>query len=71
MCCARHVAGVGVRCSRRTESEEVRMRERLTELLKDVRFEREAARWFGDACAILVFRVLEDALRLALDSEVL
>lgn len=47
------------------------MRERLTELLKDVRFEREAARWFGDACAILVFRVLEDALRLALDSEVL
>jgi hypothetical protein len=47
------------------------MRERLVELLEDVRRERAEARRRGNACAVLVFRVLEEALRLALDSEVL
>jgi len=47
------------------------MRERLRELLEDVQAERKQARARGNACAILVFRVLEEALRLALDSEVL
>ena len=47
------------------------MRERLTELLVDVRTERVMARHRGSAIAIMVFRVLEDALVLALESEVL
>ena len=46
------------------------MRERLTELLEDVHRERREARSRGNACAILVFRTLEFALMLALDSEV-
>jgi hypothetical protein len=47
------------------------MRERLMELLEDVKRERSEARRLGNACAVLVFRVLEEALRLALESEVL
>ena len=47
------------------------MRERLEELREDVQLERKAARLRGNAAAILVFRVLEDAISLALDSEVL
>lgn len=47
------------------------MRARLEELLEDVRAEREKARCRGSACSILVYRVLEEALVLALESEAL
>lgn len=47
------------------------MRERLIRLLEEVEVERGMARRQGSAIRILVFRVLEDAIRLALDSEVL
>jgi hypothetical protein len=47
------------------------MRATLEGLLFEVRLERERARKHGNACAILVFLVLEEALVLALESEVL
>jgi len=47
------------------------MRERLIRLLEEVEAERGMAGRQGSAIRILVFRVLEDAIRLALDSEVL
>ena len=46
------------------------MRERLKELLEDVRMERKRAQERSDVHAVLIFRVLEDALNHALDSEV-
>jgi len=47
------------------------MRARLIRLLEEVEAEREMARRQGSAIKIMVFRVLGDAIRLALDSEVL
>jgi hypothetical protein len=47
------------------------VRERLAELLEDVRVERAAALEGGNESAMLVFMVLEEALVVALDSKVL
>jgi len=47
------------------------MRERLIRLLVEVEAKRAMARCLGSATKVLVYRVLEDAIRLALDSEVI